>query len=123
MSSLTLVRHGQASFFAQSYDQLSELGRRQAGLLGDFWVRQQRVFDEVYTGPRRRQRHTAELVGERYRHAGVPWPEPITLPEFDEYDLGGMLHNLAPDLAGRDRSFADLTRRYQESNGDGDRVR
>ena len=55
MSVLTLVRHAQASFFADNYDELSPLGRKQARLLGEFWVRRQIDFDEVYCGPRVRQ--------------------------------------------------------------------
>jgi broad specificity phosphatase PhoE len=88
MSSLTLVRHGQASFFAEDYDQLSALGHAQAGLLGDHWVRRRLGFDEVYVGPRTRQRQTAEAVGERYRQSGLPWPEPVLLPELDEIRHG-----------------------------------
>ena len=34
MSNIYLVRHGQASFGAADYDQLSELGLRQSALLG-----------------------------------------------------------------------------------------
>ena len=38
MGQLYLVRHGQASFGADDYDQLSELGRRQAVQLGRYWA-------------------------------------------------------------------------------------
>jgi broad specificity phosphatase PhoE len=55
MSVLTLVRHGQASLFADNYDELSELGRKQARHLGEFWARRRIDFDEVYCGPRMRQ--------------------------------------------------------------------
>ena len=40
MSVLTLVRHGQASFFAADYDRLSPAGEGQARHLGDYWARQ-----------------------------------------------------------------------------------
>jgi broad specificity phosphatase PhoE len=115
MSSLLLVRHAQASFFADDYDRLSEVGRTQASLLGEYWVRRGLVFDEVYTGPRTRQQQTAELVGSAYGQAGANWPEPVVFPEFDEYDLGGLLHVLAPALARQDPVFAELTTRYQQS--------
>jgi broad specificity phosphatase PhoE len=36
MASIYLIRHGQASFGAQDYDKLSELGRRQATLTGEY---------------------------------------------------------------------------------------
>ena len=101
MSVLTLVRHGQASLFADNYDELSALGREQARLLGEFWVRRQIDFDEVYCGPRARQRQTAEIVGSACTRAGRTWPEPVVLAELDEYDLGSLLHTLAPDCRDR----------------------
>ena len=71
MSVLTLIRHGQASFFADNYDQLSELGERQARALGEYWARRELKFDEVYTGPRVRQSHSAELAVAAARHRVV----------------------------------------------------
>ncbi len=123
MSFLTLVRHGQASFLAEEYDKLSARGEEQAALLGEHWVRRGVVFDEVYTGPRARQRHTAEIVGQRYRRAGCPWPEPVLLPELDEYDLGGLVEKLIPELLARDAAFGDLVQGYQRSEGEAERSR
>ena len=37
MGQLILVRHGQASFGAEDYDQLSDLGKRQGYRLGEYW--------------------------------------------------------------------------------------
>jgi broad specificity phosphatase PhoE len=123
MSSLTLVRHGQASFFADDYDALSELGYRQSELLGDYWCRHGVIFDEVYTGPRLRQRQTAQCVGARYRQAGLAWQEPVELAELDEYDFGGLLHQLAPVLAAKEQRFGDLVQNYHHSVGDAERAR
>jgi broad specificity phosphatase PhoE len=108
MSSLTLVRHAQASFFAAEYDALSALGHRQSEKLGEHWAHQQRIVDEVFTGPRQRQQQTASAVAEAYRRLGRAFPEPIVLPDLDEYDLGGILQHLAPRLARQDAAFADL---------------
>ena len=36
MANLLVIRHGQASFGAENYDQLSPLGQRQADLTGEF---------------------------------------------------------------------------------------
>jgi broad specificity phosphatase PhoE len=114
MSMLTLVRHGQASFFAADYDNLSALGQEQSRRLGDFWLRRGDAFDEVFTGPRARQQQTAELVGARFAAAGCPWPVPHVLPDLDEYDLAGFLHTLAPDLVRRDAKFAGLVEAYRQ---------
>jgi broad specificity phosphatase PhoE len=123
MSFLTLVRHGQASFFAEDYDKLSPLGETQSALLGGHWLRSGVVFDEVYTGPRARQARTAEIVGERYRQADCSWPEPITLAELDEYDLSGLVGRLIPELMSRDAGFGDLVQGYLQSTGDSERSR
>jgi broad specificity phosphatase PhoE len=123
MSSLTLVRHGQASFFAEDYDRLSPLGETQASLLGEHWVRLGHTFDEIFVGPRSRQIRTAELVGERFRQAGLPWPEPMALPALDEYDLNGLVSTLIPDLMNRDPRFSDLVQSYQQTKGDSERTK
>ena len=50
MSSLYLVRHGQASFLADDYDVLSPLGEEQARQLGRYWARIGLRVDEVIAG-------------------------------------------------------------------------
>jgi len=37
MGQLLLVRHGQASFGADDYDQLSAMGQKQSIRLGEYW--------------------------------------------------------------------------------------
>jgi broad specificity phosphatase PhoE len=123
MSVLTLVRHAQASLFADNYDELSALGREQARMLGTFWVRRRIDFDEVYCGPRARQKQTADITGSICTRAGRVWPEPVILPEFDEYDLGGMLRELVPVLSRQDAAFAELVACYRRDEGGPDRLR
>jgi broad specificity phosphatase PhoE len=91
MSTLALVRHGQASFFSDNYDQLSPLGEQQARLLGEYWVRRGTKFDEIYTGPRVRQIETAALAGEAFARAGLDWPEPKFMEEFDEHQVDRLI--------------------------------
>jgi broad specificity phosphatase PhoE len=123
MSVLTLVRHAQASFHADNYDELSPLGRTQARLLGEFWARRRIDFDEVYCGPRVRQRHTAELVGAAVTDAGRSWPDPVVLGQLDEYDLVSMLRTLAPILSQQDAAFAELLACYRRDQDGPDRLR
>lgn len=122
MSVLILVRHAQASFFHDDYDRLSPLGEQQARLLGEFWVTQGLQFHAVYTGPRTRQRRTADLAGEVYRQAGLAWPEHVVLDDGDEYDLSGMM-GLAPELARANAEFEALSNAYQQSEGELERLR
>ena len=66
MSRLILVRHAQASFFSDNYDQLSPLGESQARALGEHWLRLGISFDEVIVGPRERQIRTEQIVRSVY---------------------------------------------------------
>ena len=66
MSQITLVRHGQANTAARdevSYDQLSELGARQAGWLGAHLGDAGEVFAHSYRGGLHRHRQTADAMG------------------------------------------------------------
>lgn len=123
MSTLTLVRHGQASFFSDDYDCLSSLGEAQSRRLGEYWIRLGESFSEIYVGPLRRQQQTADLVGAEYRRAGLAWPEPIVLPELGEYDITGLLDQLGPALAERDTAFAELVDAHRKTEGNPERVR
>jgi len=61
-----LVRHGQANTGAQSeedYDRLSDLGHRQAALLGDWMRTHEAPFDLVIAGAMRRHDETARGMG------------------------------------------------------------
>jgi broad specificity phosphatase PhoE len=108
MSTLVVVRHGQASFFESDYDQLSPLGQRQSTLLGRHWARRAIRFDEVYTGPRRRHLETARLAGEQYADSPIAWPAPQTADEFDEYAAEAVLKQSLPALVERDEAIREL---------------
>ena len=115
MGVLNLVRHGQATPFEKETDRLSPLGELQAGRLADFWIRRQVVFDEVYSGSLVRQRRTAEIVGERYAEAGLPWPGLQTTADLNEYDGAGILALLASELEARDAEFCRLVEKAREN--------
>jgi broad specificity phosphatase PhoE len=82
MSTLTVVRHGQARPFEKVSDCLSETGERQARALGEYWSRAGVTFDEVWTGSLTRHRQTAALA---------LGGNPKIAPEFNEYDAEGIL--------------------------------
>lgn len=115
MSKLVLVRHGQASFFSDDYDRLSEMGERQARALAAYWLDTGVAFDEVYTGTLVRQKRTAEVVGDVFREAGQPWPEHEVLPGLDEYPADDMMESLLPKLREKHERFAKLDREFQEA--------
>ena len=106
MSSIYLVRHGQAGT-RDSYDSLSELGRRQTRLLGEYFVSQGIEFAAAYVGSMSRQRQTAEEVAAAYREAGAVFPEIVVESGWDEFDLAQVYRELAPRLCEEDAEFRD----------------
>ncbi|MEM1112399.1 MAG: histidine phosphatase family protein [Pseudomonadota bacterium] len=62
MATIYLIRHGQASFGSDNYDKLSELGCRQAQILGEYLSSIGVQLDAAYCGELQRQRKTAKLA-------------------------------------------------------------
>lgn len=83
MSELVLVRHGQASFGAESYDKLSDQGVEQVRLLASHWQTLGLQFDELISGSLLRQRETAAELTPllKNQHGDV-----AVDPRFNEYD-------------------------------------
>lgn len=59
MAQIYLVRHGQASFGSQNYDQLSDLGQQQAQHLGRWWAQRELNIGRIVTGGMQRHQQTA----------------------------------------------------------------
>lgn len=113
MSVLTLVRHGQASYMEADYDKLSALGQEQARRLGRYWAKHRIIFDRVVHGPAKRHRHTMELAAQEVVSAGLPFPEPVLVPEFDEFDAYTMMKVMLPVLIGSDDEIRRLNQEFQ----------
>ena len=62
MSSLYLLRHGQAVFGADDYDQLSPRGQQQARATGAFLAARGMAFDRMLVGPRQRHEASADAL-------------------------------------------------------------
>lgn len=107
MSTLTLVRHGQALPFQGKDAALTATGEAQAVKLAEFWLRRSVEFDEVCCGTLPRQMRTQQIVGECFRAAGKPWPEAVTDVSWNEYDAPGVLHGtvIPPDARDFQRMF------------------
>lgn len=110
MSRVYLVRHGQAGT-RKSYDSLSDLGRRQARMLGEYFVSEKIQFAAAYSGALVRQQETAGEVRAAYLEAGVCFPEIVQEPGWNEFDLTHVYRGLAPLLCAEDPEF---DRAYQE---------
>lgn len=104
MSVLYLFRHGQAGT-RHEYDTLSDLGRRQSRLLGEYLLRERIEFQSVYSGEMSRQRQTATAVAEAFRDAAAPFPAPRVTAAWNEFDMDRVYTEIAPVLAAADDAF------------------
>src|SRR5260370_34795516 len=112
-----LVRHAQASFLEPNYDKLSKLGEAQACLLGEYWARHKILFDRVCSGPCVRQKDTLALVSDACRKAGIRFPDPPVVREFDEYQGEAVLERSLPGLPETDQTIRGLHAGFQSSSG------
>ena len=98
MAVIYLIRHGQASFGSEDYDRLSELGQRQAGILGAYLKRSSIPFDALFSGALRRQQDTlagiVDALGPRTPGTGV-------MDAFNEYDHVGVIRAYLPLFMAR----------------------
>jgi broad specificity phosphatase PhoE len=94
MASIYVIRHGQASFGADDYDKLSDLGCRQAEVLGHYLRDCNIHFDAVYSGDLKRQRKTCELA-----IASQPGAVAHQIdPRFNEIKNDEQLETLVPEV-------------------------
>jgi broad specificity phosphatase PhoE len=92
MGNLYLVRHGQASFGAEDYDQLSEQGIRQCERLGDYFASKGLRFEAALVGTLRRHTQTFDGIGKGLGAdlATLPWPG------LNEYDSAAVIATVHP---------------------------
>ena len=110
MGHLYLVRHGQASFGAEDYDQLSDLGQRQSVKLGRYLANHGLQFEAVYTGTLRRHAQTlsgmvlgATVVAAEAKTSDATGlgQTPTVLPGLDEYDANAVIRAIHPQPLAR----------------------
>jgi broad specificity phosphatase PhoE len=92
MGNLYLVRHGQASFGAANYDNLSELGHRQSVRLGEYFAGKGLQFDAVITGTLKRHAQTWAGIAQG---AGLTH-QPLEWPGLNEYDSEAVIKAIHP---------------------------
>jgi len=92
MGNLYLVRHGQASFGAVDYDNLSSLGVQQSVRLGEYFAQKGIQFDAVLTGSLRR--HTQTWAG--IAKGAALEHDPLVWPGLNEYDSEAVIQAIHP---------------------------
>lgn len=122
MSRILLVRHGQASFGAADYDDLSPTGHEQSRVLGAALAARGVAADLVVTGRMRRHAQTADGV-----LAGAGWSADVQVDagwdEFDHLQVLGV-HDQPSTAEGESetaafqRWFEEATRRWTSAGHD-----
>jgi broad specificity phosphatase PhoE len=118
MATIYLIRHGQASFGAANYDQLSPLGQLQASRTGQYLARTGVRLDAAYSGDLWRQRETCQLV---CNELGADIEHTVD-SRFNEIDNDGQVRALAPILAAQSEGFKALIDRGLSSSKDYQKV-
>jgi broad specificity phosphatase PhoE len=94
MAELYLVRHGQASFGAENYDELSPSGRTQSLWLGEYFAQAKLRFDRVVIGTMQRHRQTADAI---LAAMGGPQVEIAQDAGLNEYDFQALFAALGEE--------------------------
>jgi broad specificity phosphatase PhoE len=119
VSTLYLIRHGQASYGGADYDRLSPLGIRQARAIGVTLAGPlHEPLDALYCGPLQRQRDTALHLRAAAAESGRALPEIQELADLTEYPAFELLRHWMPKLVGQqdtktlDQAFEDIIGRW-----------
>lgn len=105
MGNLYLVRHGQASFGADDYDQLCDMGVRQCHRLGEYFAFKGVRFDAAIRGTLRRHAQSFDAIcaGSGQALDALEWPG------LNEYDSAAVIEAIHPEPLGK----ADTPEKYR----------
>jgi broad specificity phosphatase PhoE len=109
MPTLYLVRHGQASFGAADYDNLSPLGEQQSQQLGQYFQSKNLRFDAVYAGTLRRHAQTYSGIAQGMQSDQTP----LLRPGLNEYDSDAVLAAIHPEPLSREKSHENYRKHFR----------
>jgi len=104
MATIYLVRHGQASFGKENYDQLSKRGWEQGKMLGR-WLADKVEPGAIFGGNLKRHRETVEALATGY---GATLPDMQVLEGLNEFDHVEVVERLRPEWADKQVMARDL---------------
>ncbi|PCI60228.1 MAG: phosphoglycerate kinase [Gammaproteobacteria bacterium] len=116
MAAIYLIRHGQASFGSADYDQLSNKGRQQSVLLGQFW-RANVVPNKFYCGDLVRHNQTLKCFTEGYQEDKTSMIIHSGFNEFDHVDILNNYNEQWTDLVKMSEAIKplkDLNKTFQK---------
>lgn len=109
MADIYFVRHGQASFGQQNYDELSDLGHEQAAVVGRSLALhcQPSLF---VSGTLKRQQQTLEKLIIGFDDSLVADAEHKTLSAFNEFNHDNVLDVVYPEYQDRSKMVSELAK-------------
>lgn len=116
MSTLLIVRHGQARFLTDDYDRLSETGHEQARLVGEHWAAESITPTHVYSGSLKRQRDTAQGALAVLKAAGDVDIEHRLDERLNEFPADELMQFVLPKLCDDDPEVAADARAFEQSD-------
>ncbi len=109
MPTLYLVRHGQASFGAADYDNLSDLGNQQSVALGAYFKEKNIRFDAAYMGTLRRHAQTYQGIARGMGSDAAATPR----PGLNEYDSDAVVQAIHPEPLSTERSPENYRKHFR----------
>ena len=85
MSTIYMIRHGQASFGQSNYDKLSQKGIRQSHILASDLLSKNIIFDIIFSGTMTRHIETKKEYIKLCKEKNIEVPEIIRLDNLNEY--------------------------------------
>ncbi|SDX22439.1 histidine phosphatase family protein [Marinobacter mobilis] len=104
MATVYLIRHGQASFGKDNYDQLSPRGWEQGQVLGR-WLAGKVAPNAVFGGNMERHRETVEAITTGF---GQALPDMQAVAGLNEFDHMQVVERLKPEWADRQVMARDM---------------
>jgi len=111
MAIVYLIRHAQASFGAENYDQLSDLGQLQSARLGQVLSRRMPLFDTVCLGTMQRHKQTANNCLAAF-DTSLDQIDAVYDDAWNEYDHQDILAKYRPEFATH-KSMQDFLRQHE----------
>jgi broad specificity phosphatase PhoE len=107
MSTLYLIRHGQASFGSREYDKLSKPGSLQSRVCAEHILKRNIRLSAIYTGAMARHSETLDPLLLLYDEMGIAAPPVATMEEFNEYDWRRVISEIFPEMIKENPSLKD----------------
>ncbi|MBU0992589.1 MAG: phosphoglycerate mutase family protein [Proteobacteria bacterium] len=115
MSTIYLIRHGQASFGHSNYDRLSEKGKLQAKMLAEHLLNLNISFDISFTGTLTRHIETEKAFLDVLEERKIEKPESIRIDNLNEYDSEKVIARYIPLMTTEAPLFQNEVTRMFES--------